>query len=232
MDGVPARDFMLEFMNSINILSLSFSRMAEDLIIFSSENFNYFELSDQVTTGSSIMPNKKNPDGLELIRAKTGRIIGNYTGLFTVLKALPSTYNKDLQEDKEKLFDSIDTIKEVCEVAEIIIRTMKVNENSIRKSIDPLSFATELADYLALHGVPFREAHHITGKIVGQSLSGSKPLNTFTESDLTAIHPSFAGIGDQWCSQEEFLKRRVCEGSTGIESVKNQIAYLKKELHL
>ncbi len=182
MDGVLSRDFILEFLSNISILSITLSRYAEDFILFSSEHFNFFELSDKVTTGSSIMPNKKNPDSLELTRAKSGRIIGNFVALFTVLKSLPSTYNKDLQEDKERLFDTIDTIKDILKVNKILIDNIKINKVKMKKSIDPLSFATELADYLTLKKVPFREAHTIVGKIVLDCIENQIFLTSLTNS--------------------------------------------------
>ncbi len=223
MDGVLSRDFILEFLSNTSILSLTLSRFAEDFIIFTNENFNFFELSDKVTTGSSIMPNKKNPDGLELTRGKTGRIIGSFVGLFTTLKGLPSTYNKDLQEDKEKLFDVIDTVNQILEVNVILLKNLKINKERMNDSIDSLSFATELADYLSLKNVPFREAHRITGKIVAYCIEKKILLTSLKESDLTEMNPNFKDIGDDWGSVEKFLKRREIRGGTGVESVKKQI---------
>jgi argininosuccinate lyase len=231
MDGVLSRDFMLEFLSNIAILSLSLSRMAEDFIIFTNENFNFFELSDKITTGSSIMPNKKNPDSLELTRAKTGRIIGNFVGLFTVLKALPSTYNKDLQEDKEKLFDTVDTIKSILKVNIIVLQNLKINKESIKQSIDSMSFATELADYLTRKKIPFREAHHIVGNIVKDCTKNKIYLSSLSESVLVSkYHKGFEGIGDEWSNIANILNRRNIAGGTGPKSVKNQISQAKKLL--
>jgi argininosuccinate lyase len=223
MDGVSSRDFMLELMSTIAILSGNLSRMAEDMILYSSEQFGYFELSDKVSTGSSIMPNKKNPDSLELIRAKAGRLLGNYTALFTVIKALPSTYNKDLQEDKERLFDSLDTIKQVLHVTQTTLSTLSVNKSAMQKSIDPLSFATELADYLSAMKMPFREAHKITGKIVLDCIKEQKVLTEMTETDLLKYSPQFGGIGNDWASHELFLAKRDVYGGTGTSSVDRQL---------
>jgi len=231
MDGVLSRDFILEFLSNIAILSVTLSRFAEDFIIFSSENFGFFELSDKVSTGSSIMPNKKNPDSLELTRGKTGRIIGNFITLFTVLKSLPSTYNKDLQEDKECLFDTIDTIIEVLKVNIILLESLKINKEKMRESIDSLSFATELADYLTSAKIPFREAHHIAGKIVITCIDNEKNLTMLKEKDLIEFHEGFKGIGDDWANIDLFLKKRELPGGTGIKSVKEQIRHAKSFLN-
>lgn len=235
MDGVSARDFILETLSNISILSLTLSRMAEDFIIFSSETFNFLILSDKVTTGSSIMPNKKNPDSLELTRGKTGRIIGNFVSLFTVLKGLPSTYNKDLQEDKESVFDSIDTIIDVLRVTVLLIDTLKVDKERMSSMIDPLSFATELADYLAKNGMPFREAHHIVGKIVLDCINSKTKLTSLTEDKLSAYSKEFSGIGDDWGTMDKFLSQREIAGGTGRNAVLHEIKEAKNlisKIHL
>jgi len=231
MDGVLSRDFILEFLSNISILSITLSRYAEDFILFSSEHFGFIELSDKVSTGSSIMPNKKNPDSLELTRGKTGRIIGNFVSLFTMLKALPSTYNKDLQEDKERLFDSIDTIKDILKVNIILLENLKINKEKMKNAIDPSSFATELADYLANKNVPFREAHKITGKIVLNCIENQIYLTSMTENMLIKYDLNFKGIGDNWADINQFLNKRNLTGGTGIKSVKDQIKKARKILN-
>ena len=231
MDAVLSRDFILEFLSNISILSITLSRYAEDFILYSSEHFNFFELSDKITTGSSIMPNKKNPDSLELTRGKTGRIIGNFVALFTVLKSLPSTYNKDLQEDKERLFDTIDTIKDILKVNKILIENLKINKVNMKRAIDPLSFATELADYLTIKNVPFREAHKIVGKIVLDCIENQIYLTSLTEKMLVKYNANFVGISDKWSDINLFLKKREINGGTGINSVKAQIVLAKKYLN-
>ena len=228
MDCVPARDFVLEFLSNISILSVTLSRFAEDMILFSSEHFNFFELSDRVSTGSSIMPNKKNPDSLELTRGKTGRFIGNFTALFTVLKGLPSTYNKDIQEDKERLFDTIDNIKDVLTVNIILLQNLGINKAKMESSIDPLSFATELADFLALNNLPFREAHSVVGKIVSDCIDKNVKLTDLKERDLVTYSDKFKGIDEDWGKIEKFLERRNITGGTGTKSVLMQIEYAKK----
>ncbi len=230
IDGVASRDFIVEFLSDISILSLNLSRLAEDFIIYSSEKFNFFELSDKVSTGSSIMPNKKNPDSLELTRAKTGRIIGSLVSICMVLKGLPTSYNKDLQEDKEPLFDTIDTIKEVIEVTTILLDSIEINGKAMRKAIDSYSFATELADYLTINGMPFREAHHVVGRIVRESLENSVELTTLSESVLCNYNEKFKGIGDDWGTIEKFLEKRDLIGGTGKGSVQTQIEYARKIL--
>ena len=230
MDAVLSRDFILEFLSNISILSITLSRYAEDFIYFSSEHCDFFDLSDKITTGSSIMPNKKNPDCLELTRGKTGRIIGNFVSLFTVLKSLPSTYNKDLQEDKESLFDTIDTIKDLLKVNIILLKNLKINKNKMKKAIDTLSLATELADYLTTKNVPFREAHYIVGKIVIDCIESQYFLSTLKENGLVKYNEHFKDIGDNWANIELFLKKREIHGGTGYKSVKKQIKYAKKTL--
>ncbi len=228
MDAVLSRDFIVEFLSNISILSLTLSRFAEDLIIFSSEQFGFFELSDKITTGSSIMPNKKNPDSLELTRGKTGRIIGNLVSLLTLLKGLPSTYNKDLQEDKEPLFDTIDTIEDILRVNIILLESLKINKKKMMDSIDPLSFATELADYLSKKNIPFRTAHGIVGKIVLYCIENNINLIKLKEKDLVKFNKNFKSIQNNWSDINSFLNNREITGGTGIKSVKAQIIYAKK----
>ncbi len=227
MDAVMARDFLMETLSNISILSLTLSRLAEDFIIFSSEQYGFLILSDKVTTGSSIMPNKKNPDSLELTRGKTGRILGNFVSLFTVLKGLPSTYNKDLQEDKESVFDSIDSIIDILRVTVLLIETLKIDKNRMKNSIDPLSFATELADYLAKKGLPFREAHHIVGKIVLDCINNVKKLTDLKEKELMVYSELFFNIGDDWGSIDTFLSNREIAGGTGKDAVSHSIKEAK-----
>lgn len=167
LDAVSDRDYQVEFIAAASLAMIHLSRLAEDLIIYSSSEFGFIELSDAVTTGSSIMPQKKNPDSLELIRGKSARVIGHLTSLLSLLKGLPLAYNKDLQEDKELLFDSLDTLLECLMVAQVVVRTLKVNRSAASRLVqgDFLN-ATDLADYLVRKGVPFRKAHELVGRIV------------------------------------------------------------------
>lgn len=231
IDAISSRDFIIEFLSVLSILSINLSRYAEDFILYSSEHFNFFELSDKITTGSSIMPNKKNPDSLELTRAKCGRIIGSLITLLTITKGLPSSYNKDLQEDKEPLFDSIDTIKDVINVNIILLNNLRIDKEKMNNSIDSFSFATELADFLALKGLPFREAHHIVGKIVFNCIENNKRLIDLTKKELINYSELFKDINDNWALIEEFIKKREIIGGTGINSIKSQIKKAKDILN-
>ena len=230
MDGVLSRDFAAEFLADIAILGVTLSRMSEDFILYSSEAYKFFDLSDKVTTGSSIMPNKKNPDSLELTRGKSGRFIGNLMSLLTVLKSQPSTYNKDMQEDKEPLFDTVRNIKDVLEVDTILLETMTINEDKMRNAIDSLSFATELADYLAGQGLPFREAHGVVGRIVRDCVDNNTKLTDLHRAELSQYHQLFAEIPDDWGSIERFLSKRNLPGGTGPDSVACQLKNAEKIL--
>jgi argininosuccinate lyase len=171
MDAVSDRDFVAEFLFALALLGVHLSRLSEDLILFASSEFQFVKISDRYTTGSSLMPQKKNPDVSELTRGKTGRLIGNLVSLLTTLKGLPMTYNRDLQEDKEALFDSLDQIKLVLEVYTGMIPEVEVDSNRTRQAAnDPGLLATDLADYLVLHGLPFRQAHEVIGKLVAYSI--------------------------------------------------------------
>src|SRR5580704_971895 len=171
MDAVSDRDFVAEFLFALALLGIHLSRLSEDLILFASSEFQFVKISDRYTTGSSLMPQKKNPDVSELTRGKTGRLIGNLVSLLTTLKGLPMTYNRDLQEDKEALFDSVDQIKLILEVYTGMIPEIEVDSNRTRQAAsDPGLLATDLADYLVLRGLPFRQAHEVIGKLVAYSI--------------------------------------------------------------
>ncbi len=228
MDGVSDRDYLLEFLSWAAIVQIHLSRLAEDLIIYSSREFGFIELADAYTTGSSIMPQKKNPDSLELIRGKTGRVIGNLMGLLTTLKGLPSTYNKDLQEDKEPLFDTIDTLNMTLPIAAGVMATLKVRPMAIDHALDSLMLATELADYLAKKGLPFREAHHLVGQIVQKSLELGTSLKTMPLSLYQQFSPLFEADIYEWLTFERAVDRRACHGGTGLEAVKAQLEQLQQ----
>ena len=177
------------------------------------------------------MPNKKNPDSLELTRGKSGRIIGDLITLLITIKGLASTYNKDLQEDKEPLFDAIDTIKDILNVNIILLKNLKINKDKMLNAIDSFSFATELADFLALKGLAFREAHHIVGKIVIDTIDNGKKLTDLKKEELIKYSEFFKDIEENWASIEFFLKKREIIGGTGINSVINQIKKAKDTLN-
>ncbi|WP_281525939.1 argininosuccinate lyase [Intestinibacter bartlettii] len=167
MDGVSDRDYLLELMSDFSIIMMHLSRLSEELVLWSSQEFKFIEMDDLFTTGSSIMPQKKNPDGAELIRGKTGRVYGNLFALFTVMKGIPLAYNKDMQEDKEGFFDSVKTLEMCIQIMEGMIGTLKVREDNMKKAVKGgFLNATELADYLVNKNVPFRDAHSIVGQIV------------------------------------------------------------------
>jgi len=187
LDAVSDRDYLVDFVSAGSLTLVHLSRLAEDLIFFSTPECGWIELSDEVTTGSSLMPQKKNPDSLELLRGKSGRVIGNLTRLLVVLKGLPLTYNKDLQEDKEALFDTLDTLLDCLQVAQAVVRTLKIDAEAARKALEgDFMTATDLADYLVRKGMPFREAHGLVGRIVleceGQKIGLSElPLSRYRQ---------------------------------------------------
>lgn len=206
LDGVSDRDFILEFLSNSSLVMMHLSRFCEEIILWCSQEFKFIELDDTYATGSSMMPQKKNPDMAELIRGKTGRVYGNLMGLLTIMKGLPLTYNKDLQEDKEGMFDTVKTIAGSLQIFTGMIQTMTVNEDVMKKATkEDFSNATEVADYLAKKGMPFREAHEIVGKLVYTCIQKGIYLSdlsfeTFTEaSDLfeqdiyTVLDPYVAG---------------------------------------
>ncbi|MDQ3234575.1 MAG: argininosuccinate lyase, partial [Pseudobdellovibrionaceae bacterium] len=184
LDAVSDRDFAVEFMSGASLGMVHLSRLAEDLILYCSDEFRFVRMGDQVSTGSSLMPQKKNPDALELIRGKSGRVVGNLMALLTVLKGLPSCYNKDLQEDKEALFDSLDTYKASLRVMGLVLETMTVNEERMATEAEKAYMnATDLADYFVGKGMAFREAHHLVGEIVLDAIKSGRSLSELTLAD-------------------------------------------------
>jgi argininosuccinate lyase len=230
VDAVASRDFALEALAGIASTGITLSRYAEDLIIWSSKEFGFIELDDAWSSGSSMMPQKKNPDSLELIRGKCGRFVGIYTRLATMLKGVGLAYYRDLQEDKEPLFDSIANIEIVIAVFSRVLRTLTVNAANIEKQLDPLLFATDLADYLVRKGVPFRQAHHVTGRIVAYCADKKKPFSGLPLSTLQSFHALFGKDVRRVFSWEHTLAKRETEGGTGRKSVLHQIAMAEKML--
>lgn len=232
MDAVSDRDFILEFLSNSSILMMHLSRFCEELILWSSQEFQFVEMDDTYATGSSIMPQKKNPDMAELIRGKTGRVYGHLFSLLTVLKGTPLTYNKDLQEDKEGMFDTVTTIEGCLTIFAGMIETMTVKTNVMEKATkQDFSNATELADYLASKGMPFREAHEVVGKLVLVCIQKNiylmdLPLEQYKEaSDL------FEEDIYHVLSPKTAVNRRNSAGGTGFEQVKKAIQLAKDELH-
>ena len=229
LDAVSDRDFILEFLANSSMLMMHMSRMCEEIINWCSNEFQFIILSDTFSTGSSIMPQKKNPDMAELIRGKSGRVYGNLIGLLTVMKSLPLAYNKDLQEDKEGMFDTVETITVAIDILAGMLKTMTVNKEHMAESTEKdFSNATELADYLASKGLPFRQAHEIVGKLVLECTKAGcylqdVPLERYqTISDLIE-----ADIYDTLASHTA-VKRRHSLGGTGFDQVQWQIDQAKQ----
>lgn len=220
LDGVSDRDFILEFLSNSSLVMMHLSRFCEEIILWCSQEFKFIELDDTYATGSSMMPQKKNPDMAELIRGKTGRVYGNLMGLLTIMKGLPLTYNKDLQEDKEGMFDTVKTITGSLQIFTGMIQTMTVNEDVMKKATkEDFSNATEVADYLAKKGMPFREAHEIVGKLVYTCIQkgiylSDLPFETFTEaSDL--FEQDIYTVLDPYVAVE----KRTSAGGTGFKQI-------------
>jgi len=230
LDGVGDRDHLAEFLAWAAILQVHLSRMAEDLIIWSTREFGFVELDDAYSTGSSLMPQKKNPDSLELVRGKTGRIVGNLTALLTVMKGLPSTYNKDLQEDKEPLFDTIDTLEMVLPIVAGVVGSLQVNSDRLRSALDDGMLATDLADYLVRRGVPFRKAHYLVGQVVRQALERGVALRELPFSVFTAISEHFAEDVYQVFDFDRSVRARSSRGGTAEEAVREQVQRAKEAL--
>ncbi|MDM5144875.1 Argininosuccinate lyase [Lactococcus lactis] len=233
MDAVSDRDFILEFLSNSSLLMMHLSRFCEELLLWSSHEFKFVSLSDAYSTGSSIMPQKKNPDMAELIRGKTGRVYGNLTALLTVMKGLPLAYNKDLQEDKEGMFDSADTIITSLTVMNGMLSTLTVNRVNMEKSTEQdFSNATELADYLAAKGLPFRKAHELVGLLVLDCIKKGIYLQDVNLQDYQALSQLIEEDVYEVLKSRTAVSRRNSLGGTGFESVKKQIEEAKKELQI
>ena len=227
LDAVSDRDFVAEVLFALSLLGIHLSRLAEDVILYSNPLFGFFTLNDRYSTGSSLMPQKRNADPMELARGKAGRLIGHLTALLTTLKGLPSAYNKDLQEDKEGLFDAVDTISLLLPVITAVIHTLGVNPARMEAALDEDLLATDLADYLVERGLPFREAHHVVGAAVRLAADQRVRLSELTFSSLQQLSPLFdedvIGVFDF----ERAVDRRRTPGGTGPEAVAEQIAAAK-----
>ena len=231
LDGVSDRDYCVELLSALSILMMHFSRLAEEVVLWSSWEFKFVELSDDFTTGSSIMPQKKNPDMAELARGKTGRVYGDLISLLTVLKGLPLAYNKDMQEDKEPVFDAIDTVKICLQVFAPMISGMKANEeNMMHAAQKGFINATDLADYMTKKGMPFREAYKITGTIVSDCIHVGTVLEKMPIEEYKKYSDIFEEDLYDAIDLINCVKRRNSEGGTSVESVEAQVAYVKKEL--
>ncbi|KRM89820.1 argininosuccinate lyase [Fructilactobacillus florum] len=231
LDAVSDRDFAVEFLSNSSLLLMHLSRFCEELSMWVSFEFNFLELSDAYTTGSSIMPQKKNPDMAELIRGKSGRVYGHLLALLSTLKSLPLAYNKDLQEDKEGVFDTVKTILPALRVFNGMIKTLTVKTDQMEQSTtNDLSNATELADYLAAKGVPFRKAHGIVGRLVLHCLQTKQNLQDLSLAELQAAAPEIEADVYHDLQPEVAVARRNSEGGTGFDQVRKQLARAKAEL--
>jgi argininosuccinate lyase len=232
IDSVSDRDSALEFLAIASICATHLSRLAEEIVIWSTPQFNFIKLSDQFSTGSSIMPQKKNPDAAELVRAKTGRINGHLIGLLTVMKGLPLAYSKDMQEDKEAVFDAAETLDLALAAMTGMVGDMTVNVAAMKKAAgNGFSTATDLADWLVRSlNLPFREAHHVTGRAVALAESRKKSLEQLTLADLQSINPAITDDVFSVLSTQASVKSRTSFGGTAPAEVKKQIRYWKKRL--
>jgi argininosuccinate lyase len=231
LDGVGSRDFALEFLSACAILSAHLSRLSEELILYSTFEFGFLSMPDSHTTGSSIMPQKKNPDVAELSRGKAGRVFGNLMGLLTVVKGTPLAYNKDLQEDKEGVFDSYDTVSMVLRLyAEMLPKTVWHAGATRNAAARGYSTATDLADYLARAGVPFREAHEIVGGLVGIASRSSRQLWELTDTEMSAAHPLLSADVAKALTVEASVAGRRSYGGTAPERVREQVEAAKAAL--
>ncbi|MBR6115750.1 MAG: argininosuccinate lyase [Oscillospiraceae bacterium] len=228
MDGVSDRDFCLELMSALSILMVHLSRLSEELILWASWEFKFIELSDAYTTGSSIMPQKRNADMAELVRGKSGRVFGDLMGLLTTLKGLPLAYNKDMQEDKEGVFDAVDTVKMCLRVMAPMIATMKVRtDNMLAAARTGFINATDLADYLVRRGLPFRTAYKLTGELVAKCIAEGRVLEDLTLEEYRAFSPLFDGELYTAIDLRVCVDKRLSEGGTSVGSVEKQIAYVR-----
>ena len=233
MDAVSDRDFVLDYLYSACVLMMHLSRLGEELILWSSNEFNYISISDKFCTGSSIMPQKKNPDLPELIRGKTGRVYGNLIGLFTTMKGLPLAYNKDMQEDKEPLFDTVDTIEICLEVASRLLDEIKFNRDKTADAVNKgYLTATDLADYLTKKNLPFRDAHKIVGEMVVYAIKTGRELQELNLEEMKQFYNNIENDIYSWLDPVKTIEKRNLPGGTAPETVKKRIEQLKAELNI
>ncbi|MEE0967815.1 MAG: argininosuccinate lyase, partial [Clostridia bacterium] len=231
LDGVSDRDFCIELLSALSILMMHLSRFSEEIILWSSWEFKFVELSDSFTTGSSIMPQKKNPDMAELVRGKTGRVYGDLMALLTTLKGLPLAYNKDMQEDKESIFDACETVRMCLAVFEGMIETMKpIPENMKKAAQKGFINATDLADYLVKKGLPFRSAYKISGQIVAHCIEKSLVLEDLTLETYKCFSELFEDDLYGEIDLVNCVEKRISRGGTSVSSVEEQIAFVRNSI--
>ena len=228
IDGVSDRDYCIELLSAFSTIMMHLSRFSEEIILWQSWEFKFIELDDAFSTGSSIMPQKKNPDMAELVRGKTGRVYGDLMGMLTMLKGIPLAYNKDMQEDKECIFDGVETVIKCLDVFAPMIKTLKpLKENMYNACTKGFINATDLADYLTKKGMPFRSAYKIVGTIVGDCVKKSITLDEYPIEEYKKYSEIFDNDLYQEIAMETCIKKRISKGSTGYESVKEQLLYVK-----
>lgn len=231
MDAVADRDLLIEFASACALIGTHFSRVAEDMILWSSAEFGFIRLPDAFTTGSSLMPQKKNPDSLELLRGKSARLQGHVQSLFTMVKGLPLTYNRDLQEDKPPVFDALDQTLLCLAVLEQTVAGAEANPEACARAVeDPALLATDLVDYLVEKGVPFRQGHHIVGALVALAEKQQVPLNALSDKDVAAVDPRLESDWRKVFDLRRALSKRENTGMPGPRQVRKQIAYWRRVL--
>jgi len=231
LDGVSDRDFAIEFLSAVSILMMHLSRFCEELILWSSLEFNFIEMDDSYSTGSSIMPQKKNPDVAELVRGKTGRVYGSLIALLTVMKSLPLAYNKDMQEDKEAVFDAVDTVKMCLPVFTAMLSTIKIKkENMYKAAQGGFTNATDMADYLVKKGIPFRTAHEIIGKMVLYCIENGKSLEELDMDEFKNFSSLISEDVYHEISLEKCISGRNIPGGPALDAVKKSIEKAKEFL--
>lgn len=233
LDGVSDRDFAIEFSCAASLIMVHLSRLSEEIILWSSQEFGFVTLKDSCATGSSIMPQKKNPDVPELVRGKTGRVFGHLQALLVLMKGLPLAYNKDLQEDKEAIFDSVKTVKACLEAMTVLLREgLEFRTTRLAQAVtEDFSNATDVADYLAAKGVPFREAYNLVGKVVRTCLAASKLLKDLSLEEWQALHPAFEADIYQAISPRQVVAARNSYGGTGFEQVKQALIAAQSKMN-
>jgi argininosuccinate lyase len=225
MDAVSDRDFAVELLSALALIAMHLSRLSEDVILWASSEFKFISISDAFTTGSSLMPQKKNPDVAELTRGKAGRVYGNLVSLLTTLKGLPMTYNRDMQEDKEPVFDSIDTVKAALAIFAAMLGGIRANSEACAQAVsDPNLLATDLADYLVNHAVPFRQAHEVIGKAVALCAERRCELPDLTLADYQALSPAFEADVFAVLTVEKSMAARQAVGAPSPQNVAAQLA--------
>ncbi|MCP4003014.1 MAG: argininosuccinate lyase [bacterium] len=238
LDSIAARDTALELLSTLAILMIHLSRICEELVLWNSSEFGFVEMDDAFSTGSSLMPQKKNPDAAELVRGKSGRVVGDLVSLLVTMKGLPMSYNRDQQEDKEPVFDAVTTARDCLKILAATMESMRVNRETMeRAAADPMLLATDLADYLVEKGVPFREAHHIVGQIVVRSTETGTPLSELRSEALQEFHPALDMDPENFFSVGRSLDARSAFGGparerveAAVDAARTEIEFVRSEL--